>query len=158
MLKVCWRKVQISDDDKKVIYHARKSLLYNEGSTRMKKGRLFDVTMGTYDGVEACKLVGTLDKIRVKYKNSIGLYRDDLFSVLKNKSGTQLKRIKKSLQKTVKDFGLEILAESNWRILNYLDVTLNLDDSYFKLYHKTDDVTQYFSKESNHSPYLMKHL
>ena len=65
----------------------------------MKKGRLFDVTMGTYDGVEACKLVGTLDKIRVKYKNSIDLYRDDVFSVSKNKSGTQLKRIKKSLQK-----------------------------------------------------------
>ena len=99
MLKVCWRKVQISDDDKKVTYHARKSLLYNEGSTQMKKGRLFDVTMGTFDGVEACKLAAT-DKISVKYKTSIGLYHDNVFSVLKNKNGTQLKRIKKSLQKT----------------------------------------------------------
>ena len=124
----------------------------------MKKGRLFGVTMGTYDGVEVCKLAGALDKISVKYKNSIDLYRDDVFSVSKNKNGTQLKRIKKSLQKTVKDFGLEIVAESNLRIRNYLDVTLNLDDGYFKLYHKTDDITQYFNKESNHSPHLMKHL
>ena len=123
----------------------------------MKKGRLFDVTMGTFDGVEACKLAAT-DKISVKYKTSIGLYHDDVFSVLKNKNGTQLKRIKKSLQKTVKDSGLEIVAESNLRILNYLDVTLNLDDSYFKLYHKTDDITQYFKKESKCSPHLMKHL
>ena len=39
---------------------------------------------------------------------------------------TQLEIIKKSLQKTFKDFGLEIAAESNLRIVNYLDVTLKL--------------------------------
>ena len=40
----------------------------------------------------------------------------------------QLERIKKSLQKTFKEFGLEIVAESNLRIVNYLDVTLNLNE------------------------------
>ena len=55
-----------------------------------------------------------LGKIGEKYeKNSIGLYRDDGLSVFKNKSGTQLERIKKNLQETFKDFGLEIVAESN---------------------------------------------
>ena len=54
-------------------------------------------------------------------KIAIGLYRDDGLSVLKNKSGTQLERIKKNLLKTFKDFGLEIVAESNLRIVNYLD-------------------------------------
>ena len=39
---------------------------------------------------------------------------------------TQLEIIKKSLQKAFKDFGLEIAAESNLRIVNYLDVTLKL--------------------------------
>ena len=37
-----------------------------------------------------------------------------------------------SLQKTFKDFGLEIVAESNLRIINYLDVTLNFNDGSFR--------------------------
>ena len=39
---------------------------------------------------------------------------------------TQLETIRKSLQKTFKDFALEIAAESNLKIVNYLDVTLTL--------------------------------
>ena len=68
----------------------------------MKKDGLFDVTMREYDGAEVCELVGTflLDKISKKYeKNSIGLYRDGGLSVFKNKSGTQLERIKKTYKK-----------------------------------------------------------
>ena len=79
-----------------------------------------------------------------------------MFLVLKNKSGAQLKRIKKSLQKTVKAFGLEILAESTIRILNYLvDVTMNLNSDLFKIYNKTYYITQCIKKESNHSPYII---
>ena len=52
---------------------------------------------------------------------------------------TQLERIKKSLQKTFKDFGLEIAAESNLRIVNYLDVTLNLNDGSFRPCDKRGD-------------------
>ena len=127
----------------------------------MKKDGLFDVTMGAYDGAEVCELVGTflLDKISEKYeKNSIGLYRDDGLSVFKNKSGTQLERIKKNLQKTFKDFGLEIKAESNLKIVNYLDVTLNLNNGFCKPYHKPDDIIQYINKESNHPPSIIEHL
>ena len=54
-------------------------------------------------------------------------------SVFKNKSSTQLERMKKNLKKTFKDFGLEIVAESNLKIVNYLDVTLNLNNSSFNL-------------------------
>ena len=71
----------------KIIYHARKSLLFNEGGAWMKRDGLFDLKMRPYDGAEVCELVGTflLDKIRVKYdKNSIGLYRDNGLSVFKN--------------------------------------------------------------------------
>ena len=127
----------------------------------MKKDGLFDVTMGAYDGAEVSELVGAflLDKISEKYeKNSIGLYRDDGLSVFKNKSGTQLERIKKNLQKTFKDFGLEIVAESNLKIVNYLDVTLNLNNGSFKPYHKPNDIIQYINKESNHPPSIIEHL
>ena len=79
-------------------------------------------------------------------------------SVFKNKSGTQLERIKKNFQKTFKDFGLEIVAESNLKIVNYLDVTLNLNNGSFKPYHKPEDIIQYINKESNHPPSIIEHL
>ena len=127
----------------------------------MKKNVLFDVTMGACDDAEVCELDGTflLDKISEKYdKNSIGLYRDDGLSVFKNKNGTQLERIKKKIQKMFKDFGLEILAESNLTNVNYLDVTPNLNNASFKPYHKPDYIIQDINKESNHPPSIIKHL
>ena len=71
---------------------------------------------------------------------------------------TQLERIKKSLQKTFKDFDLEIVAGSNLRIVNYLDVTLNLNDGSFRPCDKPDDIIQYINKEFSHHPNLIKLL
>ena len=87
------KKVQIFNDDKKIIYHARKSLLFNEEGTWMKKDGLFDLTMRVYDGAEVCELVKTflLDKICEKYdKNSIGLYTTGC-QYLKTKAALNLK-------------------------------------------------------------------
>ena len=69
---------------------------------------------------------------------------------------TQLEKTEKSLQKTFKEFGLEIVAESNLRIVNYL--TLKLNDSSFRPCDKPDDIIQYINKECNHPPNLIKHL
>ena len=45
--------VSISDSDMKIIMNSRKSLLFDENSIWCKKGdKLFDVTMGSYDGAE----------------------------------------------------------------------------------------------------------
>ena len=74
-------KVQITEDDKKIIYHSRKSLLFDRGNTWMKKGGdLFDVAMGAYHSAEVRDLVGTfsLEKIsEICNKGDTGLYRDD---------------------------------------------------------------------------------
>ena len=59
---------------------------------------------------------------------------------------TKLERIKKSLQKTFKDFDLGIAAESNLRIVNYLDVTLNLHGGSFRPCNKPDDVLSTLTK------------
>ena len=115
----------------------------------MTKDGLFDVTIGAYDGLEVCELfyqiniscAFSLDKVMVKHdKNGIGLYRDNGLSVFKNENDFELERIKKSLQKTFKDFGLEIVTGSNLRIINYLEVTLNLKGGSFRSCHKPDDI------------------
>ena len=85
--------------DLEVIFHSRKSVLYNEGEPWVKKeGGSFDVTMGVYDGVEVCELIGIymLDLIGKKYDSkNIGLYRDDRLAVLKILSGSAPEKIKK---------------------------------------------------------------
>ena len=123
----------------------------------MKKDGLFDMTMGTYDGAEVSELVGTflLDETSVKNdKNSIGLYRDNGLSVVKNSTWKN----KKELKKTFKDFGLEVVSEYNLSNEKYLDVTLNLDDGSFRPCGKPYDIIQYINKESNQPPNLIKHL
>ena len=80
-----------------------------------KRLLLFDVTTRPYDEEEVCELVETFS-LALVYIMTTGC------QYLK----VQLKRIKKSLQKTFKDFVLEMVAQSNLRIVNYLDVALNL--------------------------------
>ena len=49
----------LSDDEKAIIHHGRKSLLFNDQQTWIKRDNgLFNVTMGVCDGAEVCELVG----------------------------------------------------------------------------------------------------
>ena len=72
-----------------------------------KKGDLFDVAMGAYHGAEACKLYGNLlfEKISEIYnKSNNGLYReDDGLSIFRNKSDTQLEKIKRNCKDYLKN-------------------------------------------------------
>ena len=155
-------KVAISKSDEGTILHARKSLLFDGDQVWLKKkGGLFDVTMGAFDGAEICELVGTylLNMIGEKYnKDDVGLYRDDGLAIFKNTSGPQNERIKKDFQKIFKDKGLEIVIECNRKSVDYLDVTLNLADGSFKPYHKPGDETNYIHAESDHPPSIIKQL
>ena len=58
---------------------------------------------------------------------NIGLYRDDRLSVFKNGSGPQMEKIKKHLQKVFKNNGLDVIIECNVKVVNYSDVTFNLN-------------------------------
>ena len=138
--------------------------LINEKTLMMSSGGdIFDIAMGAYDGAEVCELVGTflLDKINeICNKSNIGLYRDDGLSIFRKKSGTQLEKMKKKLQRLSKEYDLEITAESNLKIVNYVDfqLTFNLKDSTFRPYRKPDDQIQYIHTESNHPPNIIKHI
>ena len=74
--------VTISDDDRHIILQAKQSLLFNNGNPWQKRntGTLFDVTMGSCDGAETCKLVGIymLSQLKaISHGMEIGLYRDE---------------------------------------------------------------------------------
>ena len=130
--------VNITNEDKVIIKHARKSLLYDNSEPWMKKDSgLFNVTMGAYDGAEVWELVGTflLYKLSLKYnKNDIGLYRDDDLAIFKNISDPKSEKAKKDIQKLIKDNELDIVIQCNMKTVNYLDVTLNLENSTYRPY------------------------
>ena len=86
-LKFAEEKVQIPDDDKKVIYHAKKSLLFNEGGAWMKKDGLLDMTRGRM--------------IVQRYVNSLGHFHkikpvENMCQYLKTKAALNLKEQKRA--------------------------------------------------------------
>ena len=100
-----------------------------------KDSLLFDATMDAYDGAEVCELVGTflLYKLSLKYnKNKIGLYRDDGLAIFKNISGPKSEKVKKNIQELFKENQLDIVIQCNMKMVNYLDVTLNLENSAYR--------------------------
>ena len=151
----------ISKEDIDIINHSRKSVLFCNNESWIKKGgELFDVTMGAYDGAEVCELVGLymLDKINKVYPNSIGLYRDDGLGVFNNISGPQAEKIKKEITLIFKNENLNIEIECNKAIVNYLDIELNLSKNSYQPYHKPENEIQYIHKHSNHPPSIIKQL
>ena len=89
---------------------------------------------------------------------SVVLYESKQKWYKRNKSDAQLEKMKKKLQRLFKEYDLEIIAKSNQKIVNYLDVILNLKDGTFRPYHKPDDQMPYIHTESNHPPNIIKHI
>ena len=115
--KLCQKNFAHSNEKEKlIIAHVQKSLLFNNGESRIKQGnKLFDVTMDAYDGAEVCELDGCfiLSDLSSKYnKENIGLYRDDGLAISKNISVPQSEKIKKAFQKAFKKFDFEIVIRN----------------------------------------------
>ena len=97
--------------------------------------------------------------ISKKYsKKDFGLYRDDELGMVKNKSGPETEKIKKNIQKIFKENKLDIVIQCNMKIVNYLDVSLNLNNSNYKPYHKPDNEILYTHKDSNHPPSILEQI
>ena len=153
----------ITPEDIRVIMHARKSILFSENNVWCKKNNpnMFDVTMGSYDGAEVCELVGLfiLNKLRTKFNNeNIGLYRDDGLAAFRNMGPRTADKIKKQFIDTFKEYGLKITIESNLKIVNYLDITLDLSNGKYYPYRKHGNTPQYINAKSNHPPQIIKQL
>ena len=94
--------------------------------------------MGSFDGAEIRELVGlyVLYILSTKYgKNLNDLYRDDGLACFENISGLQVNRNRKDFINIFrKEFQLNIACETNLKIVNFLDVTLDLTTGKYKTY------------------------
>ena len=117
--------------------------------------------MGAYDGAEVCEIVGIFilyQLSRIYKKNDIGLYRDDGLAVFRNTSGSQAEKIKKHFQSIFLKNNLSIIVKCNLKIVDYLDVTLNLSHGSYNPFHKTNSKINYIHRVSNNFPSIIKHL
>ena len=151
--------VDISNDTKSTMMQATNSFLCSDGDTWIKKeGNTFDITMGGYHGAEVCDLCGLyiLSKLKNVTQN-IGLYRDDGLAV-NSGSKKENEEIKKQICKVFKNLGLSITSEANLKIVNFLDITLDLNTGLYKPYMKDNDLPLYVNSHSNHPPLVIQNI
>ena len=117
--------------------------------------------MGSYDGAEICELVGIYILTRLATiikKSDCGLYRDDGLVILRNVNGQQIDRTRKNIIKIFKDIGFGIDIETNSKVVDFLDITFNLNNGIYKPYKKPNDRLLYINKSSNHPPQIINQL
>ena len=152
---------QITSQEREIILHAKRSLLFSDSCPWEKKSanNQFDVTMGSFDGAETCELVGCylLSLLTKKYGHNIGLYRDDGLAAF-NMKPREIERIKKGICKVFRDHDLKITVEANTTRVNFLDVTLDLRSEKFYPYMKEGNIPLYVHKESNHPPSILRNI
>ena len=136
----------------------KQSLLYNDQTAWCKKNSNFDVTMGSFDGAETCELVGLymlsqLEKLGI----NIGLYRDDGLATC-NKTARETENIKKEICKIFKENKLNITIEANKKIIDFLDITMDLRTGVHKPFMKPNNTPLYVHNKSNHPPNIIKNI
>ena len=152
----------IKQSDIDIVMHARKSILFNDNDLWIKRhgDPNFDVTMGSFDGAELCELVGLyiLHTLGETYGvKNLGLYRDDGLAYFRNLGGPACDRIRKDMISLFKDkFGLKITISTNLKVVNFLDVTLNLLTGLYQPFKKPNDTPVYINVNSNHPPNIIK--
>ncbi len=155
------RFTTITDQDREIVLHAKRSLLYHQNSPWMKRNaeNTFDVTMGSYDGAETCELIGLymLSLIAPKFKDQVGLYRDDGIAVCKA-TPKEIEKTKQEVSNVFKSNGHKITIEANKKTVNFLDVTLDITSGNYKPYMKPNNKLLYVHRQSNHPPALLKNI
>ena len=88
---------------------------------------------------------------------NVGLYRDDGLATC-TKTPKQVEAIKKEICKIFKHNSLQIAIEANKKVVDFLDIKLDLRTAIYKPYKKPNSNLTYINKQSNHPPSIMKNL
>ncbi len=67
-------------------------------------------------------------------------------------------KTRKELHKCFEKFGLKITAEANLHVVNFLDVTFDLNNRKFKPFRKPNDDPLYINRHSNHPQTINKRI
>ena len=144
--------------------HSQKTLLIHENEPWIKRkgDENFDVPMGCLDGAEVCDLTGLciLSKIKtvLENQNDVRLYRDDGFGILRKLSGPQIERVREEIIKIFEERGLSITTKTNVKVIQFLDIELDLINNTYRPYKKPDDNPMYINVNSNYPPSIIQQI
>ena len=114
----------------------------NEAWKKKDADTTFDVTMGSYDGAELCELIGICIQsilTNILSKDNMGLYRDDGLFILRKINKQQTDSVRKKIISIFKNIDFKIEIVTNLTEVDFLDVTLNLENNTYYLYEKPND-------------------
>ena len=86
-----------------------------------------------------------------------GLYRDDGLAAFRT-TARRLEQIKKFICKVFSNNQLQITIEANKKVVNFLDVTLDLNKQSYGPFIKPNNKPLYVHRESNHPPLILKNI
>ena len=98
-----------------------------------------------------------LSLIAPKFKNEVGLYRDDGLAICKA-TAKEIEKNKQEVCQVFKSNGFKITIEANKKVVNFLDVTFNLAKGCYKPFMKPNNKLSYVHQQSNHPPALLKNI
>ena len=161
-LNHAWEYMDIPEEEIEIILASRKSVL-SESRRSWVKSHVdnFDVSMGAYDSAQVADLVGIyiIDTLgRIVNLEQVGLYRDDGIIYIPESNGPKTSSIQKKIIRAFKLQGLRIQITSNLKIVDFLDVTLNLNNGTFKPFCKNDSAPRYMNISLNHPRSVLRQI
>ena len=132
--------VTITQEERDIIMKSKQSFFYIGDTPWVKKGESnFDIGMGTWDGAESTDLIGLLMLWEMRNLHAdIGIYRDDGLLAAEC-SPRNIEKLKQEICSIFNANGFKITIDANRKIVNFLDVTLNLENNSFKPFIKPGD-------------------
>ena len=117
--------ISITDPDLKIIKHCKRSLLFSKGEVWKKKSTAsyFDVTMGSYDGVDELVDVYILSHLgTIINKKKMVLYRNDGLITLRGANGQKTDKTRKNIKDIFKNIGFksDIMANLKSKMLHLI--------------------------------------
>ena len=132
----------------------RKSVQINNDTTWVKTGTdNFDITMGSFDSTQITDLVSMYILVtwnRIINLNNIAVYRDNGLSSIPNGNRLLTSKIRKKINRAFKYMGL--------KIVNFLDITFNLNDNPYKPFNKANTIPTYINDSYNHPTSIIKQI
>ena len=121
----------------------------------------FNITGGSYDGDEVCKLVGSflVNQLEDIITNrSVGVYKGDVLAIVHKSCGPQVERLRKNFINFFKQHGFQNTIKTNKKINDILDIYLDLENDKFYPYRKPNEIPLYVHRQSNHPLNILKQL
>ena len=76
--------------------------------------------------MQTCWYLHAMFLAKLINKNDCGLYRDEGRTILRNVNGQQIDQMCKNIIKIFKDTDFAVDVETNFKIVDFLDIALNL--------------------------------